>query len=189
MKLRRLIAFIIIIICLILGVKLAFNIKDKVEKFQYPYKYESIVNEYSSKYNINPLFVLSIIKVESNFDKDAKSAAGAIGLMQITGETGSEIANKIGYENFKTSDLYDPEVNIEMGCFYISDLFKEFNNRDLVIAAYNAGRGNVNSWLKNKEYSKDGSSLKDIPFSETKNYVEKVNKTYEKYKKIYGTGA
>ncbi len=183
---RRIISLSIITLLLFLGVKLAFSIKGRVEKLDYPYKYETMVNKYSKKYNLNPLFVLSVIKVESNFEERAKSSVGAIGLMQITGETGSEIANKLGYKNFISNDLYNPETNIEFGCFYLKDLFKEFNDRDLVIAAYNGGRGNVRNWLKNKEYSKDGDNLHNIPFPETKEYVEKVNKAYDMYKKIYG---
>lgn len=183
---RRITSLTILVLLLFFGTKLAFSIKDRVEKLQYPYKYESIVNKYSKKYNLNPLFVLSVIKVESNFEEKAKSSVGAIGLMQITEETGKEIANKIGYRNFMVNDLYNPEINIEFGCFYLKDLFKEFNDRDLVIAAYNGGRGNVKNWLRDQKYSKDGDNLHNIPFPETREYVEKVNKAYKMYKKIYG---
>ena len=72
-----------------------------------------------------------------------------------------------------------------MGCWYLDNLRDEFNNMDLVIAAYNAGRGNVNEWLKNIDYSSDGKTLNYIPFPETRAYVDKVNSYYNIYKFLY----
>lgn len=71
-------------------------------------------------------------------------------------------------------DIFDPETNIRLGCWYLSKLYKEFGKLDLVIAAYNGGSGNVKKWLENNEYSKDGENLHDIPFKQTSKYVEKV---------------
>ncbi|WP_297630008.1 lytic transglycosylase domain-containing protein [uncultured Clostridium sp.] len=150
----------------------------------YPYEYKSLVNEYAKEYNLNPLFVLSVIKIESNFNPNALSDANARGLMQITVSTGTDIANSLGMNNFKDEDLYNPEINIKMGCYYLRNLYNEFGNWDLVIAAYNGGRGNVQKWLKSNEYSKDGQLI-NIPFPETKNYVVKVNKAYKNYGEIY----
>ena len=82
-------------------------------------------------------------------------------------------------------DIYDPETNIRVGCWYLNTLYKEFGKTDLVIAAYNGGSGNVKKWLSDKEYSKDGESLYVIPFSETDKYVTKVKKNYEQYKRLY----
>ena len=73
-----------------------------------------------------------------------------------------------------------------MGCWYLSDLKKEFNgNMDLVLAAYNGGRGNVEKWLKDSNTSPDGQNLKNIPFKETDKYVKKVNTNYNIYKYLY----
>lgn len=178
---------IIVILSIILGIsliKVGFIINKKIELNRYPYKYREIVNEYSKEYNLDPLFVLSVIKVESNFNPEATSNMGAMGLMQITKETGQDIANRIGDVNFKPEDLYNPKINIEMGCWYLNNLFREFQDKDLVIAAYNGGRGNVQKWLNNTDYSKDGQ-LTNIPFEETKNYLKKVNNDLEVYTKIY----
>lgn len=178
---------IILLLSIILGVslfKLGFIINKKVELNRYPYKYSEEVNHYSREYDLDPLFVLSVIKVESNFNPDATSNNGAIGLMQITEETGRDIAKHLGNENFIPKDLHDPKLNIEMGCWYLNDLFKEFKNRDLVLAAYNGGRGNVQRWLYDFRYSSNGELI-NIPFKETQDYVKKVNSDLEVYSRIY----
>ena len=106
--------------------------------------------------------------------------------MQITKETGTWIAEQMKMENFNVNDLYNENTNIEMACWYLNNLSKEFDgDRDLIVAAYNAGRGNVNKWLKNNEYSGDGKKLTYIPFKETKHYVDKVNIYYKIYKRLY----
>ena len=84
--------------------------------------------------------------------------------------------------------LYDPETSIRYGCFYIRFLYNIYEDWDLSIAAYNAGPGNVSSWLENKEYNSNGDKkLEVIPFSETRNYVKKVNKAKTMYDKLYDT--
>lgn len=126
------------------------------------------------------------MKAESGFNPDATSHKNAVGLMQITKETGTWIAEQMKMENFNVNDLYNENTNIEMGCWYLNNLSKEFDgDRDLIVSAYNAGRGNVNKWLKNNEYSDDGKKLTYIPFKETKNYVDKVNIYYKIYKRLY----
>lgn len=83
-------------------------------------------------------------------------------------------------------DIFDPETNIRLGCWYLNKLYKEFGKLDLVIAAYNGGSGNVRKWLENNDYSKDGENLHDIPFEQTSKYVEKVKNNYKHYNEIYG---
>lgn len=145
-----------------------------------------MIFKYSYENNIDPYFVASVIKVESNFDKDAKSSKSAAGLMQITPETAKWVASEMKISGYSESMLLNPETNIKMGCWYLKDLKEEFNgNTDLMLAAYNGGRGNVNKWLKDKEKSTDGKTLIFIPFKETDKYVKKVNATYSIYKKIY----
>lgn len=179
------------IIIVVLSIVLALSILNlgrilwkKYSVYTYPYKYKSIVDKYAKEYDLDPLFVLSVIKVESNFNPDATSNADAKGLMQITPATGADIARGLGKNDFKANDLYNEETNIQMGCYYLRNLYKEFNNWELVIAAYNGGRGNVQKWLGNSEYSKDGE-LTNIPFPETKNYVVKVDNAFKSYEKIY----
>lgn len=179
MKFRRIIVRLLIIIIAITGIKFG------VEKYAFPYKYKDAVDKYSKEYNLNPLFVLSIIKAESKFDPDAHSHKNAYGLMQITEDTGKWIADQMGIQNFSSDMLYDENLNIKMGCWYLKNLYEEFGDRDLVISAYNAGRGNVQKWLKDHNYSKNGKDIHNIPFPETKNYVKKVNLYYKIYKYLY----
>lgn len=179
MKLKRIIICLLVIVIAALGIKVGFK------KYAFPYKHKDIINEYSKEYNLDPLFVLSIIKAESNFNSNAHSHKDAVGLMQITGETGKWIAGQMGIKNYSTSMLYNEETNIKMGCWYLNNLYKEFKDKNLVISAYNAGRGNVNKWLNDQNYSKDGKAIHYIPFPETKNYVERVNIYYKVYKYLY----
>lgn len=155
-------------------------------KLLYPVKYSEYVWQYSSKYNIDPYLVLAVIKAESNFNPEAKSNKKAHGLMQIMPDTGKWIAEKTAVEGFKEEMLLEPELNIKMGCWYIDNLSKEFNrDTDLVLAAYNGGRGNVKKWLNNRKYSYDGEKLDNIPFKETDEYVKRVKTNYRIYLKLY----
>lgn len=174
-----------IIISLIIIVSLALASVYGVKKYIFPYKYSDIVNEYSEKYEVDPLLVLAVIKAESNFNQNAVSNKGAKGLMQIMDNTGEWISETIGIEDFSPEKLLDPDLNVEFGCWYLNNLLSEFDDLSLAIAAYNGGSGNVTKWLGDPEYSIDGESLTYIPFKETKKYVDKVNLNYSIYKYLY----
>lgn len=151
--------------------------------FMYPIKYSSYIEKYSKEYEIDEVVIYSVILAESKFRNDAISTKEAKGLMQITDATGEWIASQIGDKNFEADMLFDPETNIKYGTWYLNNLSKQFSNQDTVFAAYNAGRGNVSKWLSNEEYSKDGITLYEIPFNETKNYIKSVNRNIEVYSK------
>jgi len=156
--------------------------KKVVHKFIYPQKYSEYVEKYSKEFNLDKNIVYSVIKVESKFDCNAVSKKDAKGLMQIRDITRDWAAEELDLENV---DIFDPETNIRIGCWYLSKLYKEFGRLDLVIAAYNGGSGNVRKWLDDDKYSKDGENLHSIPFDQTSNYVKKVKKNYREYKNIY----
>jgi soluble lytic murein transglycosylase len=106
--------------------------------------------------------------------------------MQIVPTTGSWAAEKLGIEEYDDDSLYDPDINVKIGCWYISYLKKLFSeDMNLVLAAYNGGSGNVRKWLNDSRYSRDGKTLDKIPFNETKNFVDRVWHAYERYKKLY----
>ena len=156
-----------------------------------PIKYEAEVKKYSQVYELDEAFVFAIICAESSFDAEAESDVGAKGLMQLMPSTARWLVEKYKLEA-DPEMLFDADTNILLGCQYLSYLNGRFDNdKDLVLAAYNGGEGNVSEWLKDKRYSDDGIKLKTdkIPdsYSETKNYVKKVNKALEKYKKLYNT--
>lgn len=154
---------------------------------KYPIGYKDIIIKRSNVYDLDPYLVASIINVESSYDPNAISPKGAKGLMQISSQTGSWASEVLEIEDYVEENLFHPETNIRIGTWYLNRLFKEFNqDLDLVLMAYNAGSGNVNKWLNNKEYCKDGVNIDDIPFKETKDYIERINKNYKIYKLIYG---
>lgn len=175
--------FCLLIILLAAVVGFRYVVKEKF----FPYKYQEYVDAYSKEYNLDPLFVLSVMKTESKFDDNAHSHKNAVGLMQITVETGEWAAKEMGYTTFSKDDLYNEQYNIRMGCWYLRWLGDMFNNDiNLMIAAYNAGPTNVQNWLKDKDYSSNGKNLEYIPFGETKKYVDKVNTYYSVYEYLYG---
>ena len=137
-------------------------------------EYKNYVDKYSAEYNLDKNLVYSIIKTESNFNKDAVSVKKAMGLMQITEGTAKWGAEEIEIDNFDIDLLFDPETNIRIGCWYIRRLLNQYKSMDSALAAYNAGSGNVSKWLNDTTYSSDGITLKHIPFKETKNYLFKV---------------
>ena len=152
----------------------------------YPLPYRTAIEKYASANNLDPRLVAAVIKVESNFRPDATSPKDARGLMQILPTTGAWIATQIGLPNYNESMLYDPEVNIRLGCWYLSNLVTQFGGRmPVALASYNGGRGNVQSWLSTGIWTGDEEDIAQIPFSETKGYVWKVLRIYAVYQELY----
>jgi soluble lytic murein transglycosylase len=143
-------------------------------KISYPIKYRNIIKQYCEEYDLEPSLVLAIIKAESKFKPNAQSYKGAKGLMQITDSTAQWIADKLNKSSFKQSDIFDPKINIEFGCWYISWIKTFYDDSKNIYAAYNAGRTNVEKWLLDNRYSTDGKNLNVIPFKETSKYADKV---------------
>lgn len=176
--------FSIIILTMILFI--AVNNSDGIMRYHYPLKYSNYIFKYSHENRIDPMLVAAVIYVESRFNTEAVSKKGARGLMQIMPETGQWAAGKLCIDDFDVDMLFEPELNIKLGTWYLSTLMKEYSgNMNLVIAAYNGGRGNVNQWLKTDTINYDGNNIEKIPFSETRLYVKKINSAYSIYKKIY----
>lgn len=172
---------------IIFGLIFTFFVFNNLLRMMYPIKYYSYIEKYSAMYDLDKYLVMSVIKVESNFNEKATSVKDARGLMQITPSTGNWIAEQMNLVEFSPDKLYDQEQNIFMGCWYLDNLRKEFDdNYMLILSAYNAGRGNVNKWLQNPEFSKDGKNLDYIPFKETELYIKKINLNYNIYKALYG---
>ena len=183
MRKKKIILIALIILLLIF---VLFKLKDEVLKKLYPIEYSEYVYKYSEENNIDPLLVFSIIKAESNFKRSATSNSGAIGLMQVMPETAKEMLEIIGDDYIIKEQLYNPEQNIKIGTKYYSWLYKKYNNPQLVIAAYNAGIGNVDKWISDGIIKEDGSDLENIPYKETNNYVRKILRNYRIYQYLYG---
>ena len=152
----------------------------------YPLPHKEFVIKYAEQFKIDPYLVFAIIKAESRFRAEARSPKGARGLMQIMPETARWIAQQMNRPHFREEHLDDPQVNIEMGCWYVASLVKEFGGRlPPAVAAYNAGRGNVRKWLIEGVWDGSEETADDIPFVETRRYVKAVLTDYEIYRTIY----
>jgi soluble lytic murein transglycosylase len=142
------------------------------ERIRYPLRYSEYVRVHAREHGLDPALMAAVIYQESKFRSDATSSSGAIGLMQLTPSTAHGIALRTGGHAFRTDDLYDPEINIRYGAWYLHNLFAKYHSERLVLAAYNAGQGNVDRWLAHHEA---------IQFPETRAYVKRV----ERLKGIY----
>lgn len=155
------------------------------QRLLYPIEYEEYIWPAAYKYCIDPRLVAAVIYVESKFQPQARSHKEAMGLMQITPETGRWIAWRLGIKEYSDDMLADPETNINFGVWYLNDLKQEFGDDIiLMLAAYNAGRGNVARWL-DQGLLKQNGSVDGIPFAETKAYIMKVIEAYYRYKRLY----
>ncbi len=169
---------ILVLILIIVLVSIPFK------KSLYPMPYKSVVETLAREYSLDRYLVYAVIKTESNFKKDALSHKGAKGLMQVTDDTASWCIEK--FKLSVSDDIYDEKSNITIGCAYLSYLMEHFSGElTSVIAAYNAGQGNVSKWLLDERYSNDGKTLKKIPYEETREYVKKVLKRQEIYIQMY----
>ena len=149
-------------------------------RLAYPLHYYEIVDKV--KGNNNPIILESILKEESHFNPNAKSFAGAVGLMQLMPVTFSEVAKNHNLTSMPTSAA----ANITAGSLYYSGLKRSLLNRDLyAISAYNGGIGSVTGWFSKINYSDTDEFVEQIPYPETKNYVKKVLRTYWVYGNIY----
>lgn len=172
---KRLVKFIIFVILIILLIQYI----PSFIAYLFPRSYNAYIELNSEKYGVDKNLIYAVIKAESNFDREAQSHKGAKGLMQLTDDTAAWCADELGIDEY---DVLNVGTNIEIGTYYLSYLIDKCGgNEQNAIAAYNAGHGNVEKWLRNPEYSKDGKTLTIIPFKETETYVKKV----EFYKKIY----
>lgn len=153
-------------------------------RYAYPVKYEAWVEKYAAQYGVPKTLLLAVIKTESSFNSEAESSAGALGLTQITPETFHWLQTKTG-ETLDDNALCDPETSIRYGALFLGLLLDEFKAEETAVAAYHAGRGRVNSWLKDKNISPDGVNLRDIPIPETAHYVRKVMRAVNIYNSFY----
>jgi soluble lytic murein transglycosylase len=146
------------------------------ERLRYPLSYEHIVVGHAQNYDLDPALVAAVIYRESKFHADARSSSGAIGLMQLLPATAKGIALNTGGSRFRVADLYDPEINVRYGSFYLRRLLTKYEDTRLALAAYNAGQTNVDEWL-----AQGG----EIAFPETREYVDSVLETRDIYAHAY----
>ncbi|KJS01552.1 MAG: lytic transglycosylase [Peptococcaceae bacterium BRH_c4a] len=173
---------IIIVFSLIL---LLFN-AGNIGRFVFPIPYRQVIFKEAEVAGIDGYLLAAITKTESNFNPTAVSVKGARGLMQIMPDTGKWVAGQKGMPNFNSDLLFNPEFNISIGAYYVSDLYKEYSGDTvMVLAAYNAGRGNVKKWLGERIWTGDRNSIDQIPFPETRQFIRKVLFYQQTYRYLY----
>jgi soluble lytic murein transglycosylase len=145
-------------------------------RLKYPLRYDSIVRAHAQHYDLDAAFLAAVIEDESKFDANAKSSAGAIGLMQLQPTTAKGIAIRTGGSKFVLSDLYNPELNVRYGAWYLHHLLLKYGDERLALAAYNAGQENVDRWRAAGE---------DVQFPETRAYIDKVERLKTIYRHAY----
>lgn len=180
----------VIIILIVLGamlVSLVANlIISAVQKNAHPVRYESYVEVYASQYNVPEYVVYALINTESGFNASLESPTGERGLMQMSPELFALISSEQHLDEKIDADaLFDPEISIRYGVYYLRCLFNEFQSWSTAIAAYDAGESTVKEWLDNIKYSSDRKNLTSIPEKETAAYVKKVNGAISYYKTTY----
>jgi len=156
-----------------------------VRELALPLAHEDIIRQQAGAKELDPSLVAAVIFAESKF-RDATSHAGARGLMQITPETARYIANLSGGTAFEQGDLATPQVNISYGAYYLRYLLRRYDqNTVLALAAYNGGEGNVDRWLAEASTSQRAFGKEQIPFTETREYVDRVLAARVSYREKY----
>jgi soluble lytic murein transglycosylase len=160
--------------------------KDYVYYLLYPYGFKEYIDKYSKQFNVDPLFVLAVIREESRFQPDAGSFAGALGLMQIIPKTGKGIASQLGIPDFNSQMLLDPEISIRMGSYYLSKQLENFNqNKYYACGAYNGGPGSMSKWISSWGDKDIDEFIEYVSYDETRNYIKKVMGSYFLYQLLY----
>jgi soluble lytic murein transglycosylase len=145
---------------------------DWYARILYPLEYRQIVEGHARTYDLDPALLAAVIYQESRFHADARSGSGAIGLMQLMPATAKGIALRTGGSRFVVSDLYDPEINVRYGAWYLRHLLDKYGDERRALAAYNGGQGNVD---------------RGVRFAETEQYVERVLDLRDIYLRAYGS--
>ncbi len=178
-----------ILLLTVLCAVLFFGLRNGYDRYirsTFELEHYDTVMQACEDFGMTPSLVYGIIRTESGFDERAHSHADAMGLMQVT-QTGLEWAQirTDEFDGVTVADLYDPDVNIRCGVFLLSLLFEQFDSEQAVIAAYNAGIGNVEDWLADTAYSHDGITLHTVPFEETRHYIDRVTSSKRIYQQYY----
>jgi soluble lytic murein transglycosylase len=157
---------------------------EELHRYRYPLAYRDIVGGLSGKYNLDPLLILSVVREESRFDPEARSAAGALGLMQVMPQTAYRLDNNLNLGIDNSHEMFNVKNNLHFGIYLLSNLINEFGSYSYALAAYNAGEETVRKWLQKGNYKSADEFIEDIPYSETRDYVKRVITTFFEYKRI-----
>jgi soluble lytic murein transglycosylase len=160
---------------------------DEFWRLAFPLPYQQSVVAYSRSNGLDPYLVAAVIRQESEFDPKAVSRARAYGLTQVLPATGRLLSRRVGLRKFSSNLLFEPEVNIRIGTFYMKSLVTDLDGRvEAALAAYNAGKNRAIAWLTWGDFQEPAEFIEAIPFSETRNYVQIVLRNADIYRRLYG---
>jgi soluble lytic murein transglycosylase len=167
------------LVALLAALPFILKTPETVRRTIYPLEYQQTIQQVSAEHNLEPTFVAAVVYTESRFRSDARSHRGAYGLMQLLPETARFIQKRSGIEG----DWRDPRTNLRIGVWYLGYLDNRYvGDERLMLAAYNSGESRVDAWI-----SGEGFDIgEDIPFWETRHYVENVLEAQQTYEELYG---
>jgi soluble lytic murein transglycosylase len=173
--------FLIVSAFLVLGIAAvaAWVVEEEPDWYlraRFPLEYEHIVRGHAENHDLDPALLAAVVYVESGFDPNARSEAGALGLMQLLPDTAKGIALRTGGDLFVVADLRDPELNVRYGSWYLDHLGARYGDTRLALAAYHAGQGNVDDWIRDET---------GIAFAETRDYIGEVMRMRNVYANAY----
>lgn len=172
------------VVALLMALPLA---KRAVNAFGLPLHYSSVIRRQAAEKHLDPALVAAVIYAETKFDPRT-STAGAVGLMQLMPRTATFLAGRSGATTFSTADLSTPDVNIAYGSYYLRYLLDEYHGSTvLALAAYNGGETNVDDWVKSAQADRQRFRIGDIPFPETRAYVQRVLQARADYRRTYAS--
>ena len=175
----------LLLLLLVIAIGGGLLLHKPLGRLLYPYRFRGIIEMHAEFAGVDPQLVAALVYVESKFKPEAESRRGARGLMQLMPETALWVCEQKGLSHH-IDDLFDPEVNLKLGIWYLAYLFREFNgDRVLVLAAYNAGWSKVKAWLASGTWEGKVNDLHRIPYLETRRYVTKIMRTYYLYRYLY----
>lgn len=157
-----------------------------LQRLIYPLPYAELIAAQAKLRSVDPLLFAGLIRQESTFNPRARSSANALGLAQVVPSTGQGIASALGRPAISNEDLYRPMVAVEFGVFYLGRQLGQYEGRVYpALAAYNAGGGNVNTWVREFGGEDPDIFMELIPFPETSYYVRIVYENYQHYRRLY----
>ncbi|MBP1154632.1 MULTISPECIES: lytic transglycosylase domain-containing protein [unclassified Paenibacillus] len=175
--------FALLLLTFLLFLFLGSNVLGRI---LYPIQFEQEIRQSAQKYQLDPFLIAAVIRVETNYRTDVTSNKGAYGLMQLMPDTSDWIIEKASFPSTFKNRLDDPAVSIELGSWYLNWMYKQFDgNTFAVLAGYNAGHGKVSRWLQEGQWDGTLDNTDQIPYGETKRYVQRVTYYYDKYYKTY----
>ncbi|MGF1470325.1 MAG: lytic transglycosylase domain-containing protein [Rubrobacteraceae bacterium] len=170
---------ILVLVFVLVLTPFLLRIPEAIREVIYPLRYEPQIRQASQQTGLEPAFLAAVVYTESRFRPEAESSQGAYGLMQLLPETAGFVQDRSGIEG----DYRDPGVNLSLGAWYLAYLEEKYEGHErLMLAAYNSGEGTVDAWI-----SQEGFDIeRDIPFQETRDYVDNVLEAREVYRDLYG---